>query len=211
MSIDADRFAQQVKLAYDFTETLHGQALALIKDVETQLEQAPESLQCLRAGGYRFVASRQSSSLENPQPSIATYYTVCFWHYSGRIRNTPLKGELPPMPFLKVTLRERNLADPEVRFGLITQVVKAAGRDEGQWPTKLEDLVAHLADRALGSPIWATESSVDRHFEDSYVSVRILGAGVKLAALPDSEAIADQIVDPLLAMYRQAMISSSET
>ena len=49
MKIDAVLLAKQIKLAYDFMESLHGQALSLIKDVETQLSQSPEDLQCLKA------------------------------------------------------------------------------------------------------------------------------------------------------------------
>ena len=49
MSIDADRLAHQVKLAYDFIDALHRQALGLIKDVETQIGEAAEALECLQS------------------------------------------------------------------------------------------------------------------------------------------------------------------
>ena len=211
MNIDADRLAEQTKLAYDFMETLHGQALALIKDVETQLEQAPEELKCLRFGGYRFAMSRQSTSLTSPQPNIPTYYAVCFRHYRGKIQNTPLKGKVPPVAFLKVVLCERKLHHPEVRFGVMTQATKAEGRSESQGPNKFEDLVTHLADRALGPSWWEAEASIDRHYEDKYVSLALRGASVMLAALPNSEAIANQIVDPLMEMYRTAAAKQNET
>jgi hypothetical protein len=211
MDIDADRLAEQTKLAYDFMETLHGQALALIKDVETQLEQAPEELRTLRFGGYRFTKTRQSTSLQNPQPNIPTYYAVCFRHYRGKIVNTPLKSNFPLVAFLKVILHERNLEHPEVRFGVITHASKAPGLSEHQGPKKFEDVVTHLGDRTLRPPWWEAEPNIDRHYEDNYVSLTLRGTSVTLAELPDSEAIADRIVDPLLAMYRAAEAERNKT
>ncbi len=205
MTIDTDRLAKQVKLAYEFMEALHGQALALIKDVETQLSQALEELRCLRPKGYRFTVNRQSFGLERPQATIADYYAVCLRHFAGRVKNTPLVGDLPPVGFLKVVLRERGLEHPEVRFGIVTEVTKPPERTGDKWPTKFEDLVTHLTDRALiGPPPWIDRESVEQKYQDSYISVVIRGTAVRLADLPDSEAIALRIVDPLLAMYREA-------
>jgi hypothetical protein len=68
MSIDAARLAQQVQLAYDFMDALHLQAPGLIKDVETQIGEAAEALECIQPGGsYRFTANRLSYSLATPQ------------------------------------------------------------------------------------------------------------------------------------------------
>lgn len=55
MTIDAELLADQVKLAYNFMETLHQQALSLIKDVEGQL--SSRKFRCLRPGGYRYTAN----------------------------------------------------------------------------------------------------------------------------------------------------------
>jgi hypothetical protein len=203
MNIDADRLANQVKLAYEFMEALHGQALALIKDVETQLAQALEELQCLRPGGYRFAVNSLSLSLERPQATIADYYAVYFRHFAGRVKNTPLDGNVPPIAFLKIVFRERNLEHPEVRFGVLTEVAKPADRADS-WPKKFEDIINNITRRSLGDPAWFSRETISQDYQDIYISFAIRGKGVRLADLPDSEAIAERIIDPLLAMYREA-------
>lgn len=200
MDIEADRLSKQVKLAYEFIEALHGQALALIRDVETQLAQGPEELQCLRPGGYRFAVKAMSLSLERPQPAVADYYAVCFRHFAGRVKNTPLDEEVPPIGFLKVVLHERGLEHPEVRFGVLTDIARPA---DSRW-RKVEDMVNAVARKALEGPAWFGREIVGELYQDSYIRFAIRGTGVRLADLPDSEAIAERIVDPLLKMYREA-------
>jgi len=203
MKVDADRLAQQVKLAYEFMEALHGQALALIKDVETQLVRAPEQLECLRPGGYRYTLNPLSYTLERPQAILADYYGLWFRYFEGNaIRTqTPLDGNIPPIAFLKVVLRERNLVHPEVRFGIVDKVIKIA---DSKWPKKFEDVHSRVADLALvGPPPWIERRNVKEDYKDSYISLEFRGVGIRLADLPDSEAIAEKVVDPLLEMYRQ--------
>ena len=149
MSIDADRLAHQVKLAYDFIDALHRQALGLIKDVETQIGEAAEALECLQPGGsYRFTANRMSYSLATPQPVIANYYAAFFRHFpEQKRRTTPVDEHTPPIAFVMVVLHERDLDHPEVRFGVITSMTRAAGRDD--WPRNVEQTPTHVADVAL--------------------------------------------------------------
>ena len=205
MSMDADLFADQVELAYNFMETLHGQALALIKDVERQLAEAPERLRTVRPGGYRFAVEPLSMALENPQPILVNYYAVCFREFKRKVKNTPLDKDVPPIAFLKVVLRERNLRHPEVRFGVITEVEKPAARKEA-WPKKFEDLVNYrVSQRALADETpWSDRGAISKPYEDRYISMSLEGSGVRLAEIPDSEAIAERIVEPLLAVYRRA-------
>lgn len=205
MSIDADLLAQQVELAYEFLETLHGQAIALIKDMETQLAQAPEELQCLRPGGYKYVVNPLSYGLERPQAIIADYYAVCFRHFEGRITNTPLDREVPPIAFVKVVLREHGLEHPEVRFGIMTEIAKAPERGADQWPKKVEDLVSLFPQRAMKGPVWSDQGDIEFEHQDAYATAKLRGAGVRLADLPDSEAVDQRIVEPLLALYRDAV------
>lgn len=210
MSIDANHFAEQVRLAYEFMDALHGQTLALIKDVERQLAESPEELRTLRPGGaYCFAVHPMSMSLENPQPTIVNYYAVCLRHFEGRIKNTPLDRDVPLIAFLKVVLRERHLKHPEARFGIITGVEKPEGRGDA-WPKKFEDLIKHrVSELALaGDPPWSDQQNVTRPYQDSYITMMIRGHAVRLAELPDSEAIAERIVEPLLALYRQAAAES---
>ena len=132
MSIDADRLAQQVKLAYDFIDALHRQALDLINDVETQTGAAAEPLECLLSGGsHIFTANRMSYSLDTPRPVIANYYAAFFRHFPEHqrrtSRTTPVDEHTPPIAFVMVVLRERGMDHPEVRFGVIT-VHGAGGR-----------------------------------------------------------------------------------
>ena len=202
MNTDPDRLAQQVKLAYEFIDALHGQAIALIKDVETQLAQEAE-LRFLQPGGYRYTINPLSYSLERPQVPIPDYYAVYFRCFEGRVKNTPLDGAVPPIGFLKIVFRERGLDHPEVRFGVLTGMERPAERASG-WPKKVEDIINHVAYRALGGPVWIDRGAVRQDYQDSYVSFAIHGMGVRLADLPDSEAIAERIVDPLLKMFREA-------
>lgn len=207
MSIDADRLAQQVKLAYDFIDALHRQALGLIKDVETQVGEATEALESLQSGGgYRFSANRMSYSLATPQPVTVNYYAAFFRHFPERQgRTTPVDEHTPPIAFVMVVLRERGMDHPEVRFGVLTSIARAAGRDD--WPRTVEQTPTHVAGAALaGGPPWAGRGVQQRDYRDNYLSFSVTGAGVRLADLPDSEAVALKIVDPLLAMYRQASV-----
>jgi hypothetical protein len=205
MSIDAKRLAQQIKVAYDFMDTLHGQAIALIKDVEGQVAQADEELQCLRPGGsYRFAATPMSYSLERPQIAIADYYAVYFRQFADHPKNTPLDGHVRPICFLKVVLREPKLEHPEARFGVITEIVKPAERGE-KFPRNFEDLINDpISNKALHGPAWSSQDTVSWPYPRSYVSMAIRGKGVRLADLPDSEAIAVRIVEPLLKLYGEA-------
>jgi len=203
MKIDAALLAKQIKLAYDFMESLHGQAISLLKDVETQLSQSPEDLQCLKPGGYRFTTNQMSYGLERAQPTIADYYALYFRQYRERAKNTQLDQDIPPICFLKVVLRELGLEHPEVRFGVLTQITKNADRGD-KWPNKFEDMINDITFRALvGPPPWANRKTVREEYKDSYISLVVNGQGVRLALLPNSEAIADKIVDPLLKIYRE--------
>ncbi len=208
MSIDADRLAQQVKLAYDFVETLHRQALGLIKDVETQVGEAAEALECLQPGGsYRFTTNRTSYSLATPQPVVANYFAAFFRHFADqKKRTTSVDEHTPPIAFVMVVLRERGLDHPEVRFGTITSMVRSAKQDN-DWPRNVEQTPTHVADAALtGGPPWAGRGAQERDHRDSYLSFHVTGVGIRLADLPDSEAVALKVVDPLLAMYREASL-----
>jgi hypothetical protein len=202
MGVDADRLTEQVKLAYEFIEVLHGQAIALIKDVETQLAQQA-NLRFLRPGGYRFAINPQSYSLENPQVPVADYYAVCFRRFEGRVRNTPLDGDVPPVGFLKVVFRERGLDHPEVRFGVFRSMKKPEERTHS-WPKKVEDIVGHLVDRALVGPPWIDRGEVRNDYEHAYVVLEMQGRGIKLAEISDSEAIATRIVEPVVEMIEAA-------
>ncbi|HUW95974.1 MAG TPA: hypothetical protein VMW58_09305 [Anaerolineae bacterium] len=206
MSIDANRLAEQIKLAYEFMETLHGQAIALIKDVEGQVAQAAEELRCLRPGGnYRFAATPMSYSLERPQTAIADYYAVYFRHFPDRVKNALLDGDVPPICFLKVVLRERRLEHPEARFGVMTEIAKPPERGD-KFPHKFEELINDpITSKALAGPAWSTQHTISQNYQHSYISMAIRGMGVRLADLPDSEAIAVRIVEPLLELYREAV------
>ena len=203
MSIDAERLSEQIKLAYDFMETLHGQAIGLIKDVEGQVAQADEELQCLRPGGnYRFAATPMSYSLERPQTAIANYYAVYFRQFPDRVKNAPLDADVPPICFLKVVLREPKLEHPEARFGVITELVKPVERRD-KFPRNFEELINDpISNKALDGPAWSPQDTVSLNYDRSYVSMAIRGKGARLAELPDSEAIAVRIVEPLLEMFR---------
>jgi hypothetical protein len=208
MSIDADRLAQQVKLAYDFVDALHRQALGLIKDVETQVGEATEALECLQPGGnYRFTANRLSYSLATPQPVVANYFAVFFRQFPDqKKRTTPVDEHTPTIAFVMVVLRERGIDHPEVRYGVITSMARVAKQDN-DWPRNVEQTPTHVADAALtGGLPWAGKGVQQRDYRDSYLSFHVTGTGVRLADLPDSEAVAIKVVEPLLAMYRQASL-----
>jgi hypothetical protein len=200
MDIDQERLAQQVKLGYDFIETLHGQALALIKDVEAQLDQASD-IRCVRPGGYRYIIDPQSYTLDQPRVPIPNFYGVFFRRYKGRVKNTFFDGHVPSIGFLKVVFRERGLVHPEVRFGVMSEIRKPPERT-GSKPGKFEDVATHLMDRALNGPPWADSGDVRRPYEHAYVTLQMAGQGIRLAELPDSEAVAQHIVNPLLAMLK---------
>jgi hypothetical protein len=204
MSMGADRLAEQVKLAYEFMDALHGQAIALIKDVEVQLIESTEELQCIRPGGYKYTVNPQSSGLERPQPTMADYYAVYFKRFTDRIKNTSLDAKVPPIAFLKVVLREPRLENPEVRFGIMTEITKPPDR-ANRHPRKFEDIISYpLTSRAIVGPAWSGRDQITQAYEHGYIRLTIHGAGVGLAALPDSEAIAREIVEPLSALYREA-------
>jgi len=191
MSIDADRLAKQVKLAYDFIDALHGQAMGLIKDVETQLGAATEQLECLRPGGsYLFTANRMSYSLATPRPVIANYYAAFFRHFPERQGRTTLVDEhTPPIAFVMVVLREGGMDHPEVRYGVITSMTRVLGRDD--WPRTVEQTPTPVADKALtGKAPWAGRGVQERDYRDSSLSFHLTGMGVRLADLPDSDAVA---------------------
>lgn len=203
MVIDADRLAQQVKLAYDFMDALHGQAIALLKDVEAQLADAPAKLRCLKPGGYRYTINPLTYGLERPRTFIADYYALCFRRFSGREKNTPLDRKVKPIAFVKVVLREGDLKNPEVRLGIMTEITKNPER-KGKRPRKFEDHVSNVFHRALTGSDWHDQHKVMQSFDDGHVRLTVQGRSVKLAGLPDSEAVKKQIVDPLLKMYRDA-------
>jgi len=202
MEVDDTRLAEQVKLAYEFIEVLHGQAIALIKDVETQLSQQ-EDLRFLRPGGYRFAINPQSYGLENPQVPLADYFAVCFRRFEDRASNTPFDGHVPPVGFLKIVFREPQLTHPEVRYGVFTELRKPKERHHN-YPSKVEDVLGQLAQRALVGPPWIDRGEVRATYEHAYVTGHYRGIGIKLADISDSEAIATHIVEPLVQMIAEA-------
>ena len=139
---------------------------------------------------------------------IANYYAAFFKHFPERKKRTTLIDEhTPPIAFVMVVLRERGMDHPEVRYGVLTSIARAAGRDD--WPRTVEQTPTHVADVALiGGLPWAGRGVQERDYRDSYLSFRLTGAGVRLADLPDSEAVALKVVDPLLVMHRQASFPS---
>jgi hypothetical protein len=199
MAIDADRLAEQVELAYHFVDVLHKQVIALIKDVETQLAQE-RGIRCLQPRGYGYYTDSLSTSLERPHAQIARYLAVYLREFEDGIQNTPFDGNVPPICFLKVVLREEGLEHPEVRFGVLKAIEKAPGRPE----SKFEDIANILFERAFVGPAWSGRGEIQDTYEDAYVRFQMWGRGVRLADLPDSEAIAGRIVDPLLAMFSDA-------
>jgi hypothetical protein len=56
---------------------------------------------------------------------------------------------------------------------------------------------------------WAGRGVQERDYQDSYLSFHVTGEGVRLADLPESEAVALKVVDLLLTMYRQASVPGS--
>lgn len=199
MNIDADRLAKQVELAYHFVDVLHKQVIALIRDVETQLAQA-RGIRCLQPRGYGYYTDSLSTSIDRPRAQIASYLAVYLRVFEDEIENTPFDGQVPPIYFLKVVLHEDGLEHPEVRFGVLTDIEQAPGRPE----KKFEEIVNTLTERAFVGPAWSKRDVIEESYQDAYVGLQIQGRGVRLADLPDSEAIAERIVDPLLAMYREA-------
>lgn len=187
-------FAKQVKLAYDFMDALHQQALALIKDVEGQVSE--RGIRCMRPGGYKFNYNSVSASLEQPKPVLTDFYSVCFIRSSSTATtsNTSFNDEIPLIGFLRVTLRERNLHQPEVRYGVITKLEKPDTRKDS-WPTKVEELLSTFATDAFSGDNWCKKS-----YKDGYVDMTYAGESVPFAALTDSEAIFVKVVDPLLKL-----------
>jgi hypothetical protein len=175
MSIDADRLAQQVKLSYEFIDALHGQALGLIKDVETQIGETAEALECLRPGAsYLFTANRMSYSLATPRPVIANYYAAFFRHFPERQgRTTPVDEHTPPIAFVMVVLHEHGMDHPEVRYGVLAAMTRVPGRDD--WPRTVEQTPTHVADTALiGRLPWAGKGVQKRDYRDSYLSFHLI-------------------------------------
>lgn len=189
--MDHQLLAQQVKLAYEFMDTLHQQALSLIKDVEGQL--SSEGIRCMRPGGYKFNYNSVSASLDQPKPALTDFYCVFFMRddTDTTTTSTPVDGTAPRIGFVRVTLRERHLDHPEVRFGVIEKVEKPD--PSKQWPKKVEDALSTFSSYAFAGTKWKAEGN----YQDSYVSMNYKGLAVRLADLPNSEAIEAKIVAPL--------------
>ena len=199
MTIDADRLAEQVDLAYAFIDALHRQVIDLIKEVEAQLARA-EDVRCLRPGGYGYYTNALSTSLERPQSQVADYFAVYLRQFGDIVENTPFRDTMPPIAFLKVVLREQDLTHPEVRFGVLTEIQRQPGRLE----EKFEDVAYRLTERAFVGLPWTERGLIEERYEDAYVAMNVTGRAVRLADLPSSEAIATEIVDPLVGMMGTA-------
>lgn len=189
--MDHELLSKQVKIAYEFMETLHQQALSLIKDIEGQL--SSEGIRCMRPGGYKFNYNSVSASLDQPKPALTDFYCVFFMRddTDTTTTSTPFDGTVPRIGFVRVTLRERHLDHPEVRFGVIEQVVNL--NPSKKWPNKIEDVLAIFSSSAFNGKKWKAEGS----YQDSYVSMNYKGMTVKLADLTNSEDIEEKIVIPL--------------
>lgn len=199
MTVDADRLAKQVDLAYDFIHALHGRVIDLIVDAEAQLARA-EDVRCLRPKGYGYYTNALSTSIERPQAQVADYFAVYLRRFEGRIEHTPFEPNTPPIAFLKVVLRERGLTHPEIRFGVLSCIDQAPDRAE----ERFEEIAYQLAERAFVGPAWIDRGRIERTYGDAYVSMEITGQAVRLADMPNSEAIARLIVEPLRAMFLAA-------
>jgi len=141
--------------------------------------------------------------LDRPRTVIADYYSLFFHYFAQREKTIPLDGDVRSIAFVKVVLREHELRHPEVRLGVMTGVTKPPDL-AGKWPKKFEELVSRLSHRALTRPAWSGRGTVEQLYQSSYVSLTVRGEGVRLSELPDSEAVANRVVNPLLKMYREA-------
>lgn len=212
MSIDASKLAEQVKLAYDFIDALHSQALALIKDVELQLgetsREAGAQLAALRPGNnYQFATNSMSKAMDMPRPVVTNYYAAFFKVGSGRAKQSPADGRTP-MAFVKVVLRERDLDHPEVRFGVVSELTRGSQRAKAG-PQTIEQLAMRIAESVLDSRSLTGSKQYEVEYSDSSLRCHVSGRAVRLADLPDSEAVAHKVVEPLLEMFAEVAPANS--
>ena len=185
------KLSMQVELAYDYMNTLHSQALALLKDVEAQLSENEDRIVAIRPGGYRFTTNELSMGLETPRPSIAEFYGMCFRHKeSGKVVATPFVKPMPAIGFVKVVLFEPSLGSPEVRYGVLRDIERLDQSDKG----KFEDVVTDVMRYATLRSATKNNDIEEKNWKNSKVSMNVSMRWVGLSRVTTSEDVGRLIV-----------------
>lgn len=187
---------QQTKLAFGFIQKLYLETSYLIKEIQGILEQEEEEFQILRPSGYGITAFRsiglESGVIDWCIRKGSVFFTAKANTELSRGQTvTKFKPDLQVF-VLEFLLDEKDLSEPEIWAGLVSNIVQKADN------SKFESLTWKFA--YYGKRILQTTGQST--YEDGEVSFNINMIKRHLYDIESAEDIQREIIKPLLEFYR---------
>jgi hypothetical protein len=190
--------SEQTNHAFDFIQKLYFETSYLIKEIEGHLQHEQERFIILRPSGYG-ITTRSSTGLEaiNVEQWITKNLTVFFLpEYLTELKGgqtiTPVTEELKVI-FLHIKFIEKTIEEPIINFGYVNDILFK--RDA----KKFENMAWEFSYNNI--KIFSRPNSIN--YEDSHFSFNGIYQTVPLYKLSDSDALKENIIQPLVEMYRK--------
>lgn len=191
---------QQTALAFDFIQKLYFEVSYLIKEIEGLLAEEDERFIIGRPSGYA-ITSRNSSGLE---PLLVNLWalkkmSVCFipetkTKLTGGVTNTAFDETLKII-YLRIILNEKEISEPHIMMG----VLYGFEDKQRQWPTKFEQLMAHIEYNE--TRVFVDKETLD--YDDTRTRFKGKLFKVNLYDINSSEDIVKRLLKPVLKIYRE--------
>jgi len=192
-----EEIVKQTKLAFDFVRRLYLETSYFIKEVEGILQQEEEEFEILRPSGYGITTFRSIGLESGVEDWCIRKGTVFFvakqnTELSRGQTITRFKPELRVV-LLRFVLHDKDLAEPEICAGVISDIVQKV--DTPKFEAHAWKFAYH--DKRI------LRDSGESTYEDGEISFRLNLMKKPLYDMSNAEDIQKQIVDPVLAIYRQ--------
>jgi len=200
--MNKNEIKNSVNNVFAFIEKLYLETSYLIREIEGLLADEPEEFIIGRTGGYQ-VTFLSSKGLE--QRNVVNWLARSMAVFFVPKNETDERGgvtitkidRLAKIIYLRISLNEKEYAQPQVVFGVLSGFQKNNGPDN--WPKKIEDLIGHIEynRRSFFSNLPNVSSETQ--------AINIYGtlSSQPLFDINNSNEIKKLIVDPALKLYRE--------
>lgn len=199
MEKDKKEIANQIKNAFEFIQKLYNEASYLIKEIEGQLGETEYRFQIVRPSGYN-VSTRSSTGLEanNVVFWMPRKFSVAFVEEANsEISNGQSITEINPqlkVLYFKFKLDEKNLEEPKLIFGVISDIVKYK-----DWIKKFEHLMGTI--EYVDNKIFSNNPIV--RYKDSAFAINGEFMEVSLLEIGTSLDLKEKVIDPIIELYKK--------
>jgi len=195
-----EEIISQTNIAFDFIDKLFYEVSYLIKEIEGILADEEEKFVIVRPSGYG-ITSRSSSGLETNSVKFWLLKRFSFAFIPETMTKlvkgqtiTEINNNLKLLYF-RIILNDKSKTEPVVVSGVFNEIIKSG---TAKWVKKYEHLMGVMEYNS--QKIFKNLQKID--YTDSYVSLKGKFFEKNLLSINNSEAIANEIVKPLLKLFR---------